>query len=107
MTPDDLIRGLPGEAFVRQGIADIASGQCTVPACLVSIAWTRLRRWGLLPDTARPPILEPEFELYRLLRQTRGDAYSRYNALVRELVSFEQALERQSCKSESSIARSD
>ncbi|MCX6930149.1 MAG: hypothetical protein NT154_44095 [Verrucomicrobia bacterium] len=37
---------------------------------------------------------EPERQLYRLLRQEGGDAYSRYNALIRELVSFEQALDR-------------
>jgi len=32
-------------------------------------------------------------QLYRLLRQQGGDAYSRYNALLRELVSFESALD--------------
>lgn len=37
---------------------------------------------------------EHELQLYRLLKLEGGDAYSRYNALVRELVSFENALER-------------
>jgi len=41
---------------------------------------------------------EPERQLYRLLRQEGGDAYSRYNALIRELVSFEQALDRRQNK---------
>lgn len=94
MNPDDLIRGLPGEALVRQGLADLRSARCTVPACLVSVAWTRLRKQGLLPDTVRRVTREPELDLYRLLRQSGGDAYSRYNALLRELVSFEQALDR-------------
>ena len=37
---------------------------------------------------------EPELQLYELLKREGGDAYSRYNALVRELVSFENALDR-------------
>jgi hypothetical protein len=41
---------------------------------------------------------EPERQLYRLLREEGGDAYSRYNALIRELVSFEQALDRRQNK---------
>jgi hypothetical protein len=31
---------------------------------------------------------EPELQLYQLLRQHGGNAYSRYNALLRELLSF-------------------
>jgi hypothetical protein len=34
-----------------------------------------------------------------LLRQAGGDAYSRYNALLRELISFENALDRRNRKS--------
>ena len=41
---------------------------------------------------------EPERQLYRLLRQEGGDAYSRYIALIRELVSFEEALDRRQTK---------
>jgi hypothetical protein len=37
---------------------------------------------------------DAELELYRMLCQAGGDAYSRYNALLRRLVSFEQALDR-------------
>ena len=55
-----------------------------------------LARLGVLdPDITRGPA-EPELQLYRLLRQAGGDAYSTYNALLRELVSFEQALDRRS-----------
>lgn len=93
MKTDDLITGLPGETWVRQGLADLQSGQITVPACLVGIARPRLAQAGLLDNTPAPPP-EPERELYRRLRAAGGDAYSRYNALLRELVSFENALDQ-------------
>ncbi len=83
---------LPGGEMMREGLADFQCGRCTVAACLVAIARTRLSRVGLLPKSVVNPFPEPERQLYRLLRQAGGDAYSRYNALVRELVSFENAL---------------
>jgi len=30
----DLIAGFPGEALMREGLADFASGRCTIPSCL-------------------------------------------------------------------------
>jgi hypothetical protein len=93
MKTDDLMTGLPGEALIRRGLADLKAGHRTIAGCLVSIARTRLHRAGLLGDVASTLPQEPERELYRLLRQEGGDAYSRYNALLRELVSFEQALD--------------
>lgn len=84
----------PGGELVRQGLADFQAGRCTVPACLVGIGRTRLSRAGLLPASLRNQFPEPERQLYRLLCEAGGDAYSRYNALVRELISFEQALDR-------------
>jgi hypothetical protein len=92
MKTDDLISGLPGEAHVRQGLADLQSGRHTASACLVSIARLRLSNAGLL-DRSAPSMQEPELQLYRLLRSQGGDAYSQYNALLRELISFEQALD--------------
>ena len=91
---DDLLTGLPGEELVRQGLADVNAGRCTIAACLVSIGRPRLQKAGLIHGN--PPLLQAgaELELFRLLRQEGGDAYSRYNALLRELVSFEQALDR-------------
>jgi len=94
MTTPDLMLGLPGEALLREGLADFQSGKCTIPACLVSMARSRLRRAGLLTGAVASSLPEPERQLYRLLRQESGDAYSRYNSLIRELVSFEQALDR-------------
>lgn len=89
----DLLTGLPGEALVRQGLADAQAGRRSVPACLVHLARTRLSRAGLLGPDAPAAFGEPQLELYRLLRREAGDAYSRYNALLRELASFESALD--------------
>ena len=99
MSPINLIAGLPGEALVRQGLEDFESGRHTIPACLVGMARSRLLRVGLLPTTVTRVLPDAELQLYRLVRQAGGDAYSRYNALVRELVSFELALDRR-CKTE-------
>jgi hypothetical protein len=94
MKSDDLLSGLPGEQLVRQGLVDFHSGRCTIPACLVRIARPRLSRAGLMPASVPGPFSEPELQLYDLLKLERGDAYSRYNALLRELASFENALDR-------------
>jgi hypothetical protein len=98
MAANDLVAGLPGEALVRQGLADLQAGRRTIPACLVSIARPRLSRAGLMPASAGGGLEEPELLLYRLLRREGGDAYSRYNALLRELISFEAALDRRRTK---------
>jgi hypothetical protein len=98
MKTDDLMSGLPGEQLVRQGLADFQSGRCTIPACLVQIARPRLSRAGLMPASVPGRFAEPELQLYDLLKLERGDAYSRYNALLRELVSFENALDRRNRK---------
>ena len=83
---------LPGEDLVRQGVADLASGLETMPALLVAIGAPRLRRLGVSVPEALPEV--PEHRLYALLSTTEGDAaHSRYNALIRTLVSFERAAE--------------
>ncbi len=83
---------LPGGQMVQRGLGDMREGRCTIYSCLVAIGQTRLRRAGLLE--VEPTIAEPERQLYRLLRAEGGDAYSRYNSLLRELASFEHALDR-------------
>lgn len=93
MNADEIIAGLPGEALVRQGLSDLRAGRRSIPACLAVIAQGRLRRAQLLGNEPVLEIREPERFLYRLLRGENGDAYSRYNALLRELASFEQALD--------------
>jgi hypothetical protein len=89
MEHDPLSTGLPGEELVRKGIRDLADGLETAESLLVSIGAPRLRGLGLaLPE----PFASPEERLYLLLRAEYGDAaHSRYNALVRRLVSFERA----------------
>jgi len=89
----DILSGLPGEALLREGLADVAAGRCTIPACLVAIGSPRLRRAGLLLVGVQGLQPDAELKLYELVRQAGGDAYSRYNALLRELVSLEQALD--------------
>ena len=82
---------LPGSDLIAAGLEDLSRGVPSIPALLVSIGAPRLRRLGYqLPN----PILDPEPRLYDLLRQADPDAaHSRYNALVRRLVSFERAAE--------------
>ena len=88
---NDLLSGLPGEAIIRKGLADRAEPRLSVESWLVEIAAPRLARAGILDRDAPAP--EPERALYRLLSESAGDAYSRYNSLLRELSSFEHALD--------------
>ena len=82
---------LPGEDLVGQGLQDLSRGEETAGALLVSVGASRLRRAGLPVPRALP---DPEHRLYLLLARLHGDdAHSRYNALIRRLVSFERALE--------------
>ena len=83
---------LPGADLVRKGIADLGAGPETHEALLVAIGEPRLRRLGLdLPPIA---IDQPEHRLYLLLAgEDPATAHSRYNALIRRLVSFERAAE--------------
>lgn len=86
------LSALPGGDLVQQGLADLARGVETVPALLVAIGAPRLRRIGL--PVAEHSLTSPERRLYDLLAQENSDsAHSRYNALVRRLVSFENAAE--------------
>src|SRR5215212_5996575 len=92
---------LPGQALVEQGVVDLRAGRRTVPALVVQIAKGRLGRAGLLRPDETEPVADAESQLYHLLREEGGDAYSRYNALLRELASFNNALDhRRSLNSE-------
>lgn len=80
---------LPGEELVHCGLRDLEEGIESVESLLVSIGAPRLGRLGVAIAT---PIPAPEHRLYRLLCEAHGDAaHSRYNALVRRLVSYERA----------------
>lgn len=81
---------LPGGDMVRDGIADLVAGRETIAAVAVSIAAPRLRDLGL--DVPRSALPLPEHRLYELLAETDPDsAHSRYNAILRRLVSFARA----------------
>lgn len=81
------IRALPGSDLVERGVADLNAGRETIEALLVSIGASRLRSVGIVLPV---PIESPEHKLYlHLARETGDAAHSRYNALIRRLVSFE------------------
>ncbi|MGH2721575.1 MAG: hypothetical protein ACRDJO_08235 [Actinomycetota bacterium] len=84
--------GFPGADLIRDGVEDLRRGSTSVAALVVSIGYPRLRRLGIeLPE---PPLDMPEHHLYDLLRrENEATAHSRYNALIRRLVSFERAVE--------------
>ncbi|HSH37672.1 MAG TPA: hypothetical protein VK993_02705 [Chthoniobacterales bacterium] len=92
----ELSDDLPGADLVRRGIRDLVEAQRTVPGCLLACMSERMRDFGLLPPSVEVPWAEPERELYALLLANGDDAYSRYNALRRELDSFAAAMERRS-----------
>lgn len=86
------LTGLPGRDLIEEGLADLRVGRLSVNAMLVLVGEPRLRRLGLdIPPVA---IDTPEHRLYEMLAAEEPDAaHSRYNALIRRLVSFERAAE--------------
>lgn len=81
---------LPGADFIEAGIADLSRSEPSAAALLVAIGAPRLRELGL---PVPPTPTDPEHRLYLLLAREDADAaHSRYNALIRRLVSFERAL---------------
>ena len=84
-------RGLPGADLVEAGFKDLAGGIESEAALLVSIGAPRLARLGKDVSRALP---DAEHRLYQLLAKHDSDsAHSRYNALIRRLVSYERAAE--------------
>ena len=81
---------LPGADLIAEGLSDLAAGKESAASLLVSIGASKLRNSGI---EVPPTIDEANLRLYRLLQQAHGDAaHSRYNALIRRLVSYERAL---------------
>jgi hypothetical protein len=81
----------PGGDLVAKGVEDLERGIESVESLLISIGAPRLRQLGIQVPR---PIALPERRLYALLSAEDSDgAHSRYNALVRRLVSFERAAE--------------
>jgi len=82
---------LPGNDLIVIGVEDLLHQRHTIQALLVAIGAPKLRSLGLeVPDNLPST---PEHRLYDLLSETEPDsAHSRYNALIRRLVSFERAM---------------
>src|SRR5689334_22474974 len=91
MVQDIFFESMPGGEIIRTGLVDLGRGVRSVPALLVLIGGSRLRNLGIpIP----PGDGKPEHALYDILSQDDPDsAHSRYNALIRTLVSFERAAE--------------
>lgn len=85
------MESLPGNDLIVMGVEDLLHERQTIAALLVAIGAPKLRSLGLevpenLPST-------PEHRLYDLLSDSDPDsAHSKYNALIRRLVSFERAM---------------
>lgn len=80
---------LPGGDLVAEGLRDLAVQRESIGALLVSIGSPRLRMLGFDIPFA---FSQPEERLYeRLAAQFGNGAHSRYNALIRLLVSFQRA----------------
>lgn len=83
---------LPGQDLLDAGVRDLAAGRESEASLLVAMAAPRLRDLGLtIPDGGGE---HPSHRLYDLLSDLdRAGAHSRYNALVRRMVSFCRAAE--------------
>src|SRR3982750_910001 len=88
--------GLPGADAIRTGLKDLAVGRESVESLLVQIGAPRLNGLGIIFPTK--PELDADRRLYRLLAAQHGNgAHSQFNSLIRQLVSFERALEQRLC----------
>lgn len=87
----DVSDALPGAELIRTGLRDLRDGIESIESLLVLVGAPRLRRIGFdVPDTP----YYPEDRLYEKLAAEDSDsAHGRYNALIRQLVSFERAAE--------------
>ena len=94
----DQIKNLPGAHHIIDGLRDLAANRHTIASCLVRIARHRLARTGLIEKDDHKDD-DAELDLYAMLAQEGNQAYSRYNSLIRELVSFEHALDHQLSRS--------
>lgn len=91
------IADLPGADLIGPGLLDYAAGRVTKGSLMVRIGRPRFAAAGLLKDVSEPLPLERDAEhvLYELVcRETGRNAYPEYRALLRLLVSFENAADQ-------------
>ncbi len=85
-------KGLPGEDLIEKGLRDLAQNKVTIESLLIAIGHPRLKQ--TLKNIPSSSIANPEHRLYDMLNEIDSDsAHSKYNALIRKLVSFERALD--------------
>jgi hypothetical protein len=87
-----ILADLPGSHLIREGLEDYRENRHTIASCLVRMARRRLVKAGLMTPPQRHDI-DAELDLYQLLSHHGNQAHSKYNALLRELLSFEHALD--------------
>jgi len=82
---------LPGGRLVDEGLDDLRAGRPTAAALLVATGRQRLTALGIqVPEM--PAVERPSHELYLLLAaEDPASAHGRYNALIRQLVSYARA----------------
>ncbi len=86
-----VLEGLPGAERIAAGLRDLDEHLLTEDALLVLIGAPRLRQLGIDVPTSTT-VESPEHRLYEKLAEADDlAAHSRYNALIRLLVSFERA----------------
>jgi hypothetical protein len=95
MTEEGSEKLLPGEDLVTQGLADLAQSQISDCSLLVLVASPRLERLGI--KIPRNNVPRPyEHQLYARIEERLGAAaHSHYNSLIRRIVSYAHALERE------------
>jgi hypothetical protein len=96
------LEAVPGGELVLEGLADLAQDRLTEPALLLLVAGPRLRVLGV-PVPEKRPVTPWEHQLYERLEDRLGGsgAHSFYNSLIRRIVSFARALEREQRRSRS------
>jgi len=95
---------LPGGELINSGLNDLKSGKESIGSLLIEIGEPRLRALGVAVSTSNCRTMDstehdstehdsPEHRLYDLIAAENSlTAHSRYNALIRLLVSFERGL---------------
>ncbi len=86
---------LPGGTWVRKGLGDLEEGNRSLEALALRVYSIRLKSLGFGIDRTELAHDETSAEgtLYAALRADGLDAYNRYNAMLRELNSFLEAVE--------------
>jgi hypothetical protein len=86
---------LPGHELVEEGLRDLAANRVTDCSLLLQIAAPKLAGLGV-PIQVLQPATPYEHQLYERLEERLGSgAHSYYNSLIRRIVSYAHALERQ------------